>query len=208
MFQTTIGGILVTIADGVISWTSGMKIDFDGARNCYAPPGSGLPELDSYQNAYKNGKDPSDGYCGIVTVNGVPIEQLKTDPFPGYWVSTTALQDHSKAISDPARYVDAGKVSYISVPQILLRSGAKLGDVARVFNTHNGRSCPAIVAEVGPHDSIGEGSPPCAIAIGLAGGRKGGAGGGISYEIYLGSSKGWPRDWSEVASQVTALSSA
>jgi hypothetical protein len=55
------------------------------------------------------------------------------------------------------------------------QTGARARDLADVFNLQNGKSSPAIFADTGPADRIGEGSialaerlgfgPPCEVAV-------------------------------------------
>src|SRR6185436_16558384 len=94
-------------SNDAIWWISGMNIDGDGAPNCYSPDNKGLDYL---ANAGKPGN-----WYGIVTdSNGNPIIQGPNDPYPGFYVSPTALQDKSKNRTDPNRYVDSTKIRYIS----------------------------------------------------------------------------------------------
>jgi hypothetical protein len=97
-------------------------------------------------------------WWSIVTDNqGSPLIQNTNDPSPGYFVSKTALSDCSKPIMDPTRYVDATVIPYISLPTHHMM-GAKLGDLCVVINTLNNKIGYAILADVGPDDSIGIGS--------------------------------------------------
>src|SRR5512146_210706 len=143
----TIGATVVYRAELAFTWTSGMAVDADGCPRCYAPHGSGLQGLDALGNAGK----PGDWFA-VITDNGKPdgqpIVQGDDDPAPGFYVSPTALGDHSKASSDPRRYVDANAVPYVSVPPELRRLGVGLGDVALV--EYRDQWSAALVADVGP----------------------------------------------------------
>jgi hypothetical protein len=174
-------------------YESGMTIDADGAPNAYHPDNTGLDDL---ANAGAPGrweglaKDP----------DGEPYIQGPDDPFPGYYVSATALADHSKAVKDPARYVDASKIPFIVLPGGMARQiGARPGDFAVVFNQRNGKSSFAIFGDVGPIDRIGEGSVALAENLGIrSNARNGGARGGILYLVFPGSGNGRPRTLDEI----------
>jgi hypothetical protein len=88
-------------------YEAGMMIDADGAYRAYHPdPGKGLDYLG---NAGRPGN-----WWALVTDNGkktgTPIVQGPDDPAPGYYISTTSLQDSSKKRTDPTQYVDAENV--------------------------------------------------------------------------------------------------
>jgi len=103
-------------ARGVVAWStpsnaqdffykSGMAVDADGAFRAYHP--DDRHGLDSLANA----GHPGDWWA-LVTDNGKstgnPVLQGKSDPAPGYYVSTTALNDIGYLnLCDPHRYVDA-----------------------------------------------------------------------------------------------------
>jgi hypothetical protein len=71
-------------------------------------------------------EDAMDGseWVGVVTGDdGEPVIQNRTDPAPGFYVSTTSLEDPRQAVTNPSRYVDATKIPYICHP------GRRLGDI-------------------------------------------------------------------------------
>lgn len=177
-------------------YESGMTIDADGAPNAYHPDNLGLDDL---ANAGAPGrweglaKDP----------DGEPYIQGPDDPFPGYYVSATALADRSKAVNDPSRYVDASKIPFVVLPGGMAREiAARPGDFAIVFNRRNGKGSYAIFGDVGPHDRIGEGSVALAENLGIrSDARNGGARGGILYLVFPGSGNGRPRTLDEINSE-------
>lgn len=174
-------------------YESGMTIDADGAPNAYHPDNVGLDDL---ANAGAPGrweglaKDP----------DGDPYIQGPDDPYPGYYVSATALVDRSKSVNDPARYVDASKIPFVVLPGGMARElGARPGDFAAVFNQRNGKSSFAIFGDVGPYDHIGEGSVALAENLGIrSDARNGGARRGIVYLVFPGSGNGRPRSIEEI----------
>ena len=81
------------------------------------------------------------------------------DPAPGFYVSSTSLQDKTKDRTDPLRYVDATQIPYIVLPSAVRTNlGAQLGDFAVVINSQSGQLAEAIFADIGPWGKIGEGS--------------------------------------------------
>ena len=174
-------------------YESGMTIDADGAPNAYHPENTGLDDL---ANAGAPGRWEGLAKDG----DGEPFIQGANDPFPGYYVSSTALADHSKAVNDPARYVDASKIPFIVLPGGMARQiGARTGDFAVVFNQRNGKSSFAIFGDVGPVDRIGEGSVALAENLGIhSDARNGGAHRGVIYLVFPGSGDGRPRTIEEI----------
>ncbi len=178
--------------ESISFFAAGMAIDADGAPTAYHPiPGKGLDDL---ANAGHEGN-----WYGVVTDNGrrdgKPVVQGPRDPAPGFYVSPTALQNSHLPATDPRRYVDATSVPYISLPGhtngVLHMS---LGDLAMVINGQNGRRSPAVYADVGPPNKIGEGSIALARALGLNdnarhGGTKAHS---ILYVVFPHSSQGFP----------------
>jgi len=172
--------------DGAVIYTSGMNIDGDGGTDCYSPNGNGRDYL---KNA---GEDQN--WFGIVTDNGQkdgnPIIQGPDDPCPGFYVSPTALADHSKKEADPRRYVDSSNVPYISVPRELKEY---LGCLCVVF--YKDMMVCGIVADVGPAHKYGEASICTAQRLGIPSSPKnGGVESGVTYLILTGTSKGWSED--------------
>jgi glycosyl hydrolase group 75 (putative chitosanase) len=174
-------------------YESGMTIDADGAPNAYHPENVGLDDL---ANAGTPGR-----WEGLAKdSDGEPYVQGPNDPFPGYYVSATALMDRTKAVNDPARYVDASKIPFVVLPGGMARQlGARPGDFAAVFNPRNGKSSFAIYGDVGPFDRIGEGSVALAESLGVrSDARNGGARRGILYLVFPGSGNGRPRPVEEI----------
>lgn len=194
---TTIGSTTVFRASGALVYSSGLMIDADGAPNAYGPDGKGLDHL---ANAGKPGN-----WWGVVTRDGQPVVQGESDPYPGYYVSTTSLEDKQYAATDPRRYVDSGTVPYVVLPPALLKE-AKLGDFAAVINESNGRVAYAQVADVGPKDKLGEGSIALAAALGIKSDpKRGGVGSGIRYVVFPKSGNGKPRSLDEIATEGAKL---
>ena len=181
-------------------YEAGMTIDADGAPNAYHPDNTGLDDL-------MNAGAP--GYWEGLAKDrdGEPYVQGPNDPFPGYYVSETALADRSKPVDDPARYVDASKIPFVVLPGALAREvGARPGDFAAVINRGNGKSSYAIFGDIGPSDRIGEGSMALAENLGVrSDARNGGARRGILFVVFPGSGNGQPRTIDEINAETEKL---
>jgi hypothetical protein len=177
-------------------YVAGMTIDADGAPNAYHPDNTGLDDL---ANAGTPGR-----WEGLAKdADGEPFIQGPNDPFPGYYVSATALADRSKPANDPTRYVDASRIPFIVLPGGMAgQLGARPGDFAAAFNQRSGKFSFAIFGDVGPYDRIGEGSVALAENLGIrSDARNGGARRGILYLVFPGSGNGRPRTIEEINTQ-------
>jgi hypothetical protein len=175
-------GVSVQTIRGVVVYSGGYAIDADGDPHAYDPTNRNGD--DWIGNAGKPGN-----WFGVETdtdkSTGTPVRQLATDPCPGFFVPTTALADHSITnLRDPRRYVDGRTVRYISIPHDLLHAPVGLGDVAVVC--YRGKTCAAIVADVGPRGKYGEGSPALGRDLGFANysPKNGGVNDGVTTAIF------------------------
>jgi len=186
--------------DTAFFYEAGMTIDADGAPNAYHPENTGLDDL-------SNAGSPGNWYGLAKDGDGEPFVQGPNDPFPGYYVSATALSDRTKPVNDPTRYVDASKIPFMVLPGAMARQiGARPGDFAVVFNQRNGKSSYAIFGDVGPSDRIGEGSVALAENLGIrSDARNGGARRGILFLVFPGSGNGRPRPIEEINSESEKL---
>ncbi len=154
-----------------------VSIDADGAPNAYHPDDvvngcrhdATYKGLDCPQNAgYPGHKDswpsvivpaPADATRGYV--------QPATSAFPGFFVSQTSLSDHTRPVTDPARYVDARTVPYFVFPGKFLAvvGTGGMGDLGVAKNLATSQISPFVVADVGQSSAVlGEMS----IALGAA----------------------------------------
>lgn len=173
----------------------GMSIDADGAPQAYSPFAE--EGLDALEHAGSPGH-----WDGIATRQGEPIVQGPDDPAPGYYVSTTALQDFSFPFDRQERYVDAGTVPYIALP--LTDGGPRLGDLALVVNTRTHKASPAVFADIA--SVPGEGSIALARQLGIhADARRGGTDGGVLYFVFHNSGDGTLPGSEELAARVQDL---
>jgi hypothetical protein len=174
-------------------FVAGMAIDADGAPNAYNAQDTGLDDL---VNAGRPGH-----WDGILAdESGNPLVQGEDDPYPGYYISCTALSDRTKNSRDPGKFVDATKIPYIVLPgEVSRQTGARLGDFAVVTNLRTGRSSYAIFADIG---TFGEGSVALAGNLGIwPDARQGGTRGGVLYLVFPGSGNRQPRPVEEINSE-------
>jgi hypothetical protein len=195
----TVGGVKLRRGKGETAFffAAPMAINADGAPKAYHPDGS-PPGLDWLANAGSPGN-----WWGIATDDdGTPFVQRARDPAPGFYVSTTALVHPKRATRDPRRYVNSSRVPFVVLPRakVIPKAKARLGDLAAVLNTKNGKSSFAIVADIGPDTKIGEGSIALARALGIPHSpRTGGVGSAtIAYVIFPASGNGRPRSVKDI----------
>jgi hypothetical protein len=101
-------------------------IDADGAYHAYHP--DGRSGLDLSRQCCRLGN-----WWKLVTdndqPNGRPVVQTGADPAPGFYISTTSLEDPNCDRKDPRGHVNAQGVNFVVLPG-RLGLGAKLGDFA------------------------------------------------------------------------------
>jgi hypothetical protein len=183
---------------------SGLAINADGAPQAYHPVGA--KGLDALGNAGKPGN-----WWALVTdngkANGKPVVQKESDPAPGFYLSTTALEDLTKERTDPSRYVNSATIPYVVLPPEAIKTlEARMGDFAVVINKKKHKFSHAIVADQGPKGQIGEGSIALADALSISSNpRHGGTANGVLYLIFPGSGNGKPRSLEEIHAEAARL---
>lgn len=162
-------GPIRALDDHAFFFMGHMAVDADGAPNAYNRSDSGI---DFLANAGRPGR-----WWGVATNGrGIPYVQDQDDPFPGYYISTTALIDSTHPPRDPRRYVDANTVPYIVMPRnihdLVAAPTVHKGDLAVVVRrAQPDRVVYAIYADVGPEKTLdparpfGEGSIALAQAL-------------------------------------------
>lgn len=183
---------------------AGMAVDADGSPRAYHPePSKGL---DNLENAGRAGN-----WWALVTDNGEshgnPILQDEYDPYPGYYISMTALTDRRYPDEDPRKYVNAETIPYFVMPLDLMRkTGTQKGDFAYVFNRKTQKGHAAILADVTPSYRLGEGSIYLAKQLGInENARTGGQADGVVYFVFPFSGNGQPRTLNEINQKVKEL---
>jgi hypothetical protein len=168
---------------GVYMVSSGFMVDADGSPRAYNPQNTGIDYLG-------NAGRPGNWWGLAVDKEGKPYIQKLDDPAPGYYISTTSLQDGTKKVNNPTRYVNSETISYVAIPKGFASDFTK-GDIALVVNKKNNKRCFAIFADVGPAKKIGEGSIFLAEQLGIISSpKKGGATKDIIYILIKKSGKG------------------
>ena len=126
-----------------------LHVDVDGAPNAYGPPGR--KALDYEKHAHIGGKLSGKTVGYLTQRDGrTPVLQGPHDPYPGYYISTTAF--YNPAIEDernPRRYLDAARVNYVVLGTFGHSHGVRLGDLATVYSSRTRKSAFAIVGDDG-----------------------------------------------------------
>ena len=178
----TVGGVNVFgyNSNSILAFEHGLSIDADGSPHAYHPT-SGMG-LDFLANAGSPGN-----WWGILTKNGEPLVQTENDPAPGFYISTTSLEDATKAGEDPMRFVNSEEIPFVALPhsvQIFFR----LGDIGYAYNKTNKVESYFIFADIGPGNHIGEGSMKLAQNLGVNSNPKhGGINSNIVYILFTNS---------------------
>jgi hypothetical protein len=185
--------------DSAFFYESGMMIDADGGYHAYHPDNkSGLDYLG-------NAGRPGDWWALVTNNAGKPVVQKAGDPAPGFYISTTSLEDESLDADDPRRYVNAESINFFVLPA-KLGLGAKLGDFGVVIRPDRNDYDYAVYADVGPATKIGEASIALAAALGIPSSPKiGGIGHGIIYIVFPGSKEEWPLNQTQIDHYGSAL---
>jgi hypothetical protein len=127
-----------------------MDIDVDGAPNAYGPPGSHALDNDRDAHYRRRAHGEIVGYLTEDAHPTIPILQGPHDPYPGFYISQTALTDPAHPNErDPLHYVDATKINYVVLGTHAHRLGARLGDFVTVHSLRTHRTVFAIVGDDG-----------------------------------------------------------
>jgi hypothetical protein len=159
--------VLQKKSNGLIVFKSDFDVDPDGSPRAYNEENTGLLHND-------NGRNKTTGkWFAVVTADAagkIPVKQSETDPFPGFYISTTSLQLINRRAADVKRYIDPDSVSFYVLPggnNGFRRMGIKLGDVGFVYNRKTNKWSWAVFADSGPAAVTGEGSMKLAGNIGV-----------------------------------------
>jgi hypothetical protein len=155
-------------------------IDFDGAPNCYHPnnhkllpirdyPTVDIMAWDGVLDALNNARGGDGSWASVVLKpDGQPLAQGDDDPFPGYFISTTPLQNDQYPTTDPHRYADARIIPYFALPaQILAEKGrwftrksaghtGNFGDFVTAINLNTNDCGHAVIGDTGDKPEFGE----------------------------------------------------
>ena len=175
---------------------SKMAIDADGSPRAYHPQDKGLDKL---EYAGREGN-----WWALVTHNGLasgePVIQKEGDPYPGYYISTTAVVNRGYPDGVPERYLDAEKIPYFVLnPTVMYLGNTKKGDIGYVYNRKTKKGCYAIFGDVGSPEKIGEGSIYLAKQLGInADPRTGGQAADVVYMVFPFSGNGAGKTLAEI----------
>lgn len=184
-------------ASNAVLWKHGLNVDADGSPAAYSPrPGQGLDYL-------ADAGQPGDWWA-LVTDNGKPsgqpVVQTRSDPKPGYYVSTTSLENPAYPVTDPRHWANASTVPYIVLPLEHHDFGGRLGDYGAVIDLASQRVAYVTVADLGPPHNLGEGSIALAKALRVnPSAKSGGVGSGIAYIFFPNSGDGTLKTPHEIA---------
>ena len=191
---------------GMLIFMTQMMIDADGSPRAYHPMPDSYLGTDDLENAGEG----SEWWALALDGSGDPCVQGADDPYPGFYVSTTALADEENEDDcDPAKYVDSEEIPYFVLPEeVFYASGARLGDIGMVMNTQNGRKAYAILADLNNNHRMGEGSIALARELGIdpdprTGGEESDV---VIYAIFTGSGKWLPMGKEEITKAGQELS--
>jgi hypothetical protein len=194
----TIGGIKIYREDNALLYIAGMAIDADGDEMAYGPEGvPGIKPLDFLANAGKPGN-----WWGITTdsgTSGTPYVQQLYHLAPGYYVSSTALEDTRFPASNPQRFLDSSQIPFFVLPSDFTAgipspfTPPKLGDLGFGYNINSHDNNCMIYGDIGPKGQIGEASIALAKTLGVPSDAKTGGTQSkiICYWFIPGSGKGW-----------------
>lgn len=170
-------------------FSSQMHVNTDGAPDSYHPDDIGITHICNGVSVGANcdwkakcladfNKAKAEGFDGPTKIcffamatqpDGKPIIQGPNDPKPGYFVSTTALQQPGVDKRTPQAQLDSNVIPFVVIPRQWEQSatpGAKLGDFAVVLRKSTGDVSFAVVGDLGPKRKIGEGSVALHQALG------------------------------------------
>ena len=195
----TIGGVRVykSAPFPAVFYKHGLNVDADGSPFAYHPKPDDGKGLDYLADAGHPGN-----WWGIATSNGsdsgTPVVQGPSDPAPGFYVSTTSLEDPQYPPTNPRCYVNASEIPFIVLP-LRHNFGGHLGDIGAVVNFKNGKVAYVIAADEGPPNQLGEGSVALAKALGVnPSARSGGTDSGIGYCFFPGSGNRRPQTLAQI----------
>jgi hypothetical protein len=105
------------------------------------------------------GDDGKVRYKAKAAIDGDGVGSPHGDPD---YQNRTTLQHNGRSLN-------ADVDQYIAIPPAIIAGVAPivLGSQAQVTNTRNGKTCAAVVGDIGPHRKVGEISIACAAALGI-----------------------------------------
>lgn len=174
---------------------AGASIDADGSPTAYGPSDSG-------DDWTANAGSPGNWWGLYCDKKGEPCVQKIYHPSPGWYVSTTALENSAFPPDNPDHWIDSKSIPFFVLPSGHA-CGARLGDVGLCFNTKSLDNCYGVYADVGPASHLGEISQRMAEALSINADPKTGGTEDkrVVYVVFPGSVGKWvyPEAWFDVA---------
>lgn len=197
-------------------YETGMKIDFDGAPDAYAPQNNRtLSPKDNLGNALalrdKQGRSPwlsppakktdpannpnwTPTYASTVrnARTGASIIQ-RSGPYAGYYISESSLKDvfHGAFGTEAELQTNANEYPYVVLPQNQLKdSRLQVGDYALAIHGRSGKYTFAVYGDSKNKSIMGESSSALAKALNLPYDRNGDTPGGVIYIVFPDSGLG------------------
>jgi hypothetical protein len=200
----TVGTVAVYKVSGknAFFYNTRMGVTANGAPKAYHA--NDALALDYLSRAGKTGN-----WWSLVTDNGTstgkPLVQTSSNPAPGYYIGTTALNYQYRSAKDPRAYINASTVPYIVLPPSLAAK-AKIGDFAAVINKKTGAVSYAIFAELGSEGKIGMASINAATKSGINSDPKTGGttSADLIYIVFPNTGNGYGRSLYDIRTQGAA----
>ena len=173
------GPIFREVDTNVVLFLGRMHVDADGSPRAYAPKDKGIDHLGNAQ--VNPGCTPADGVSCPLNPDVIerrPDGNWCTHPYgtppAQYYTAMTSLRGGDFPPCDPRRYVNAEEVPFLVLPKgphaARLRAiGVEKGDYGFGFSRATGRATPALVADFGPVNKLGEASMAFARRLGYGG---------------------------------------
>lgn len=213
--------ILRDSTTNAVVFASQMQVNTDGASDSYHPDDIGITHicngvsvgasctwkascLADFKKAKVerfNGPTKIFFFAMATQPNGKPILQGPNDPKPGFFVSTTALQQPGADKRTTQAQLDLSQTPFIMIPQQWQQNGKpgpKLGDFAVVLRKSTDDLYFAIDGDIGPRNKLGEssvalhqtlGNDPFVIRFGKLRARRGIGGNDVVYIAFPNSAK-------------------
>jgi GH18 family chitinase len=144
----TVGSTIIYSITGqnAFFFNAGMTVAAEGAPKAFNS--NDAVALDYLRKAGRPGN-----WWSLVTnngqPNGTPLIQPAGEPAPGYYISTTTLQNQGFSLQSQRCYINSASVPYIALPPSLA-SKAAVGDFGAIINKKTGAVSYVIFAEI--HD--------------------------------------------------------
>lgn len=219
-----------------VAFAAQMQVNTDGAPDSYHPDDIGvthicngvsvgpgytweakcLGQFNQAKAEHFSGPTKVCFFAMATGADGVPIIQGDSDPKPGYFVSTTALQQPGQKPRSPQAQLDSNTVPFAVIPSSWQRSGRpgpRLGDFGVAWRRSTGQLASFVIGDIGPKNKLGEGSvalhqalgnDPFVMRFGVRRARQGIGGRDVVYLLFPKSSQPGQKFDAETIDRITA----